>query len=187
MCGASLRARSPVPTPCHLHSNQPPAKKRRWGQANGRRWLRRINSVATERLKFIRNTVRCLLALMHVWMRSRWGSSVSTGCGLNDRGSIPVMAVLLSAPQRPDRHWGSTSLLSNGYRVISSGAKRLEREANHSPPPNPEVKNVWNYTSTSTYVCMPWRLVKRRRQIYHHLYFGCIHRVLKVHSNDAKS
>jgi hypothetical protein len=31
---------------------------------------------------------------------------------------------------------------------LSLWAKRLGREADHSPPPSAEVKNVWSYTST---------------------------------------
>jgi hypothetical protein len=37
------------------------------------------------------------------------------------------------------------------------GVKRLEREADHSPPPNAEVKNRWSYTSippVNTF--LPW-------------------------------
>jgi hypothetical protein len=32
--------------------------------------------------------------------------------------------------------------------AFSQGLKRLEREADHSPPSNAEVKNIWSYTST---------------------------------------
>jgi hypothetical protein len=32
--------------------------------------------------------------------------------------------------------------------VVSPGLKRLEREADHSPPSSSEVKNAWSYTST---------------------------------------
>jgi hypothetical protein len=34
--------------------------------------------------------------------------------------------------------------------VLSLGAKRPRREADHSPPSSAEVKNVWSYTSTAT-------------------------------------
>jgi len=30
--------------------------------------------------------------------------------------------------------------------------KRENREADHSPPPSPEVMNVWSYTSIQTYL-----------------------------------
>ena len=33
------------------------------------------------------------------------------------------------------------------YGNIFYGVKRPEREVNHSPPPNTEVKNKWRYTS----------------------------------------
>jgi hypothetical protein len=45
---------------------------------------------------------------------------------------------------------------------LSLGVKRPEREADHSPPSNAEVKNAWSYTSTPHYVFMAWYLVKHR-------------------------
>jgi hypothetical protein len=54
----------------------------------------------------------------------------------------------------PDRLWGPPCLLSNGYWALSSGAKRSEREANHSPPPRAAVRNEWSYTSTRPHVFM---------------------------------
>jgi len=33
--------------------------------------------------------------------------------------------------------------------------KRPGHEANHSPPPNAEVKNAWSHNSTSPYAFMP--------------------------------
>jgi hypothetical protein len=41
-----------------------------------------------------------------------------------------------------------------------SGALSPDREANHSPPSNAEVKNAWSYTSTTPHVFSPWHLVK---------------------------
>jgi len=46
--------------------------------------------------------------------------------------------------------------------TLSPGAKRLVREADHSPPPSDEVKNVQSFTSTPPYVFMRWYLVKTR-------------------------
>jgi hypothetical protein len=45
---------------------------------------------------------------------------------------------------------------------LSSGVKRLGREADDSPPSSVEVKNEWRYTSTPNYVLMPRCLVKHR-------------------------
>jgi hypothetical protein len=53
-----------------------------------------------------------------------------------------------------------------GTRVISSGEKRPRHEADHSPPSSAEVKNAWSCTSTPTFVCMAWCLVKYQR-FYH--------------------
>jgi hypothetical protein len=46
---------------------------------------------------------------------------IATGLyGLEDRGSIPGRGKrFFSSPQRPDRLWGPSSLLSNGYRGLS--------------------------------------------------------------------
>jgi hypothetical protein len=38
--------------------------------------------------------------------------------------------------------------------ALSPGIKWLEREADHSPPSNAEVKNAWSYTSTLPYAFM---------------------------------
>jgi hypothetical protein len=46
--------------------------------------------------------------------------------------------------------------------ALSLGVKRLEREADRSPPSSAEVKNAWSYTSTTQYVFKAWCLVKHR-------------------------
>jgi hypothetical protein len=60
----------------------------------------------------------------------------------------------LSSPPRPDRLWGLSTLLSNGYRgpysgskangfrEVYPGVKRPRRETDHSPPSRIEVKNA---------------------------------------------
>jgi hypothetical protein len=49
---------------------------------------------------------------------------------------------------RPERLWGSPSLLSNGYQgLFPWGVKRPGREADHLRLV-PRSKNVWCYTST---------------------------------------
>ena len=48
---------------------------------------------------------------------------------------------------RPDRPWGPTSLLCNGYRVSFPGVKRPGRGVNHPPHLAPKLKE-YNYTST---------------------------------------
>jgi len=49
---------------------------------------------------------------------------------------------ILFTPKRPDRFWGSPSLIFSGWRGLGC-------EFNHPPPPKPNVKNKWNYTSTT--------------------------------------
>ena len=41
---------------------------------------------------------------------------------------------------RPDRSWGPTSLLHNGYRLSFPGVKRPGRSVNHPPPFSADVK-----------------------------------------------
>jgi hypothetical protein len=40
--------------------------------------------------------------------------------------------------------------------ALSLGVKQPEREADHSPQSDVQVKNVWSYTSTLQYVFMAW-------------------------------
>jgi hypothetical protein len=66
---------------------------------------------------------------------------IATGYGLDDLGvgvRVPLGSRIFSSPRCPDRLWGPFSRLSNGYR----GAKRLGREADHSPPTSAEVKEM---------------------------------------------
>jgi hypothetical protein len=46
-----------------------------------------------------------------------------------------------------------------GTRSSFPEVKRQGREANHSPPTSAEVKKMWIYTSTPTYVFMGWCLI----------------------------
>jgi hypothetical protein len=67
-------------------------------------------------------------------------SSVGIAIG---RGSIPSRGKrFFPIPQRSDRLWVPTCLLSNGYlELLSPGVKQQGREADHSPPSSAEVKN----------------------------------------------
>jgi hypothetical protein len=72
--------------------------------------------------------------------------------GLEDRGSrvrfpagagnflFTTASGMALGPTRPPIQWVPGAL--------SLGVKRLGREADHSPPSSPEVKNAWSYTST---------------------------------------
>jgi hypothetical protein len=60
---------------------------------------------------------------------------------------------LLASPPRPDRLWGPSSLLSNGYRSFSAAVKRPGREADHSLPSSAEVKNARSYNMFMA--CLP--------------------------------
>ena len=54
------------------------------------------------------------------------------GSGIESRGGREFSA-------RPDRPWGSPSLLQNGYRVFPRGKVRPGRAADHSPPSSAAV------------------------------------------------
>jgi hypothetical protein len=78
---------------------------------------------------------------------------IATSHGLDTWGSIPGKGKrFFCSSQRPDRLWGSRSLLYNGYRGFYPGAVWPEREADRSPPCNSKVKNfgampLFPYTS----------------------------------------
>jgi hypothetical protein len=83
--------------------------------------------------------------------------NMSTGYGLNDRGVgvwVPVGSRIFSSPRRPDRLWGPSTLLSNGYRDLSPGINWPRHEADPTPPSSAEVKKMWIYTSTPPYAFM---------------------------------
>jgi hypothetical protein len=53
------------------------------------------------------------------------GAGIATGYELHDWGfgvRVPVESRFFSSPRRPDRLWGSPSLLSNGCRRIARRA-----------------------------------------------------------------
>jgi hypothetical protein len=70
-------------------------------------------------------------------------------------------------PTQPPIKWVS--------RALSLGVKRLEREADHSPPSSAEVKHAWSYTSIPPYVFMVWCLVKHRDNFTFYLYCRTLH------------
>jgi hypothetical protein len=54
--------------------------------------------------------------------------SIATGYGLDDRGvrvRVPIGSGISSSSRRPDRPWGTPSLLSNGYRGLSGRGVKL--------------------------------------------------------------
>jgi len=74
--------------------------------------------------------------------------------------TAPALSVTLPHfPSHATRRPGPKEL-DNIYRLLTGsgthqasytmGAKRPERDADHSPLPSAEVKNVWSYTSTQS-------------------------------------
>jgi hypothetical protein len=60
---------------------------------------------------------------------------------------------IFCSPKRPDRLWGLSSLMCNGYRVFSPGVKRPEREVDHLPPSSVEVNMPSWREQGQLYVC----------------------------------
>jgi hypothetical protein len=63
------------------------------------------------------------------------------GMGWEDGGSNRERITAFSSPQHPDRLWGSSSLLSDGYLGFFLRVKRPRHEADHLPPSSVEAKN----------------------------------------------
>jgi hypothetical protein len=83
---------------------------------------------------------------------------IVTDYGLDERGvgvRVPVGSriFLFSTSHRPAL--GPTqSAIQWVPGALSPGLKRPGREADHSPPTNPEVKKMWIYTYTPPYAFM---------------------------------
>jgi hypothetical protein len=79
--------------------------------------------------------------------------SIATGCRLNDRG-VGVRVLVGSGIFSQVIHTGFEVHLT--YPCVPAhlppGVKRSGREADYSPPSSAEVKKMWIYTSTPTYV-----------------------------------
>jgi hypothetical protein len=57
----------------------------------------------------------------YYWVSRDSAVGIATDYGLDDRGvgfRVPVRAKNFTFPYRPDRLWGPSSLLSNGYRGL---------------------------------------------------------------------
>jgi len=78
----------------------------------------------------------------------RPGSSVdiATDYGLDGPGLNPGGDEIFRTC--PDRPWGPSSLLYNGYRVFPGGKVRPERAADHSLPSSVAVMEEYSYNST---------------------------------------
>jgi len=76
-----------------------------------------------------------------------------------------------------------------GTRAFSLGVRQPGHEAGHSPPSSVEVKNMWNCTSTLSYVLMMWFFVKHRNNFilpfYHPFEDHTRSKCVTVFSNTA--
>jgi hypothetical protein len=71
---------------------------------------------------------------------------IATSYGWTVRGSNPSGGKIFRT--RPDRPWGPTCLLHNGYRDSLPGVKRPARGVDHPPHLAPRLKREQSYTST---------------------------------------
>jgi hypothetical protein len=80
------------------------------------------------------------------------GIAAGYGAGRpRDRGRVHVGAIFFSSLRGPDRLWGSPNLRKG---ALSPVIKRLQSEADHSPPTSAEAKNTWIYISNPPYASM---------------------------------
>jgi len=78
---------------------------------------------------------------MWAWQLSRYSDWQRAG---RSRDRIPVGDEIFRT--YPDRPWGPTSILYNGYRVFTGGKKRPGRDANPLPSSSAVVKKQQSYT-----------------------------------------
>jgi hypothetical protein len=77
---------------------------------------------------------------------SSWHSDYAMGWTICGSNSL-IGKKMSSSSQRPDRLWGPSSFLFNGY-LSFPGVRRLGHEADHSPPFGDDVRNTWSCTPT---------------------------------------
>jgi hypothetical protein len=79
--------------------------------------------------------------------------SITACYGLDDGRvgfRVLVGSNVFASSYRPNRLWGLSSFLLNGYGAPSPGVKQQGREADHSTPTSAEVKKTWICTLTYT-------------------------------------
>jgi hypothetical protein len=80
-----------------------------------------------------------------------WDSSVGIVTGWTAGIRFPAGARFFSSPYRPDRLWGPSSVLSNGYRVFfPPEVKRQGRKTDHHLHPVPRSRMVDLYLHSPT-------------------------------------
>jgi hypothetical protein len=89
----------------------------------------------------------------------RWATGWTIGIlGFNTRRGLGIFIFTTASTTA----LGPTQPIQWVPGALSLGVKRLDREADHSPPSSAKVKNAWSYTSTPPYVFLVWCLVKHR-------------------------
>jgi hypothetical protein len=112
--------------------------------------------------------IRILIVLnMHVRINKCRDSSVTMAMsyGLDSRGSIPGRGKkFFFMTQRPDRLWGPSSLLSNGYRGSYHRGKATEALSSPITSFYCRGQEWWSYTSTPQHIFLAWFLIKHRNK-----------------------
>jgi hypothetical protein len=92
-------------------------------------------------------------------------TGIALGYGLDDRVFVSRQGVVIYiitasrpvlGPTQPPIQWVPRALLL--------GLKWPGREADHSPPPNAEVKDAWSCTSIPQHAFMAWCSVKEKHR-----------------------
>ena len=83
-----------------------------------------------------------IIIYLNFILTAQWVQRLATGWAV--RGSSPGGGEVLR--MRPDRSWGSPSLLHNWYRVSSQGVMRPGRGVNHPPHLAPRLKKDYLYS-----------------------------------------
>jgi hypothetical protein len=83
---------------------------------------------------------------------------IATGYGLDDQGGAGVRVPVGEKFSLLHIVQTGSGVHPTSYKMGTVGTfpglKRQGREADHSPPTSAEVKKMWIYTSTPSYVCM---------------------------------
>jgi len=92
-------------------------------------------------------------------------SSVGIVTGYGLEGSLDRIPVGTRFSACPDRPWGPSSLLYNGYRVFRGGKVRPRRTAHPSPPSSAAVMEEYSYTSTPLWSVQPVQSLRETPQL----------------------
>jgi hypothetical protein len=120
--------------------------------------------VATNLMKTVKSVTPTIrVPIVHVYVIYRSQSVYWLAFGPDDRGSFPGRGRdYFSLPPRPNRLWGPSNLLINGYRSSFLRGKAAGAWSWPLTFSQCQAWNAWSCTSTPPYVFMAWYLVNYR-------------------------